>query len=132
MGLVLRLWCYSRLMSDIQRHYDIRIRVVTNDTPTDLELGDLCLQLCSCLESPVVEFADGSLVNADYEFDGWRLELFEDSGERVWMYATNAELISDTSDAPEAPLPGLRERVRRLASEVLSEIQIVVGWTRGL
>jgi hypothetical protein len=119
-------------MSDIQRHYDIRIRVVTSDTPTDLELGDLCLQLCSCLESPVVEFADGSLVNADYEFDGWRLELFEDSGERVWMYATNAELISDPIDQSPSTPTGLRERVRRLASEVLSEIQIVVGWTRGL
>jgi hypothetical protein len=119
-------------MSDIRRHYDIRIRVVTSDTPTDLELGDLCLQLCSCLESPVVEFADGSLVNADYEFDGWRLELFEDSGERVWMYATNAELIDDPPEPSLSTSTGLRERVRRWASDVLSQIQILVQSTRGL
>ena len=119
-------------MSDIQRQYDIHIKVVTNDNPTDLELGDLCLQLCACLESPVVEFADGSLVDADYEFEGWRLEMFEGSGERVWMYATNPELIPDTTASTQSTSTGLRERIRRLASDTFTQIQMFAQWTRGL
>lgn len=118
-------------MSDIQRQYDIHIKVVTNDSPTDLELGDLCLQLCACLESPVVEFADGSLVDADYEFDGWRLEMFEESGERVWMYATNDELVPDSKPV-QSTSTGLRERMRQLASDTFTQIQMFAQWTRGL
>ena len=98
--------------------YDIVIRVVANEKPTDLELGDICLQLADSLESPVVEGIDGRYVPADFFFAGWRLELFEENGDRVWAHSVNADFVPPISESPQPPpstQPGLPyRRLRRL------------------
>jgi len=95
--------------------YDIVIRVVASEKPTDLELGDICLQLADSLESPVVEGVDGKYVPADFHFSGWRLELFEEDGTRVWMYSANPDCIPDPPSKPESSEPGLPyRRLRKL------------------
>ena len=95
--------------------YDIVIRVVANEKPTDLELGDICLQLADSLESPVVEGVDGKYVPADFHFSGWRLELFEEDGTRVWMYSANPDCIPDPPSKPESSETGLPyRRLRKL------------------
>ena len=103
-------------MNDNPKMYDIRISLIASDIPTDLELGDLCLHLTTCLESPVVESADGSFVPADYFFEAWQLELFEASGDRVWMYASNAELLPNDSLAvrEDAGLPRRAGMIKRM------------------
>jgi len=81
--------------------YDIVIRVMASEKPTDLELSDICLQLADSLESPVVEGVDGKYVPADFHFAGWRLEMFEEDGTRVWMYSANADCIPEPQSKPE-------------------------------
>jgi len=90
--------------------YDIVIRVVVSEKPTDLELGDICLQLADSLESPVVEGVDGKYVPADFHFAGWRLEMFEEDGTRVWMYSANADCIPEPQSKPESSETGLLYR----------------------
>ncbi len=87
--------------------YTIIIEAVTDDEPTDLELGDVCLQLTDSLDSPVVERIDGTYGPADYSFEGWAIELFEETGQRVWLYTKNHP--DPRQPAEEAPSPAPQE-----------------------
>ena len=57
---------------------------------TDLELSDVCLHIIDCLDHPVAEMVDGSYGQADYSFEAYTLEAFEETGDRVWLYTLNA------------------------------------------
>lgn len=64
---------------------------VSSPTPiTDLELEDVCLHFIDCLDHPVAERVDGTYGSADYSFDAYTVEVYEESGDRVWLYTLNA------------------------------------------
>lgn len=95
--------------------YTVIILASTEGSPTDLELSDVCLHLADCLDSPVVERVDGSYGPADYTFDAWSLEMFEETGERVWLYTRNATDPRFADETQQTPPTGLRQGwVRRL------------------
>jgi len=69
--------------------YNINITFTTDDDATDLELGDLTIGIAELLNCPQVESPDGEWVTADYEIDSFVLDLYEDSGDRVWRHTLN-------------------------------------------
>jgi hypothetical protein len=69
--------------------YNINITFTTDDEVTDLELGDLTIGVADILNSPQVESPDGEWVTADYEIESFILDLYEDSGDRVWRHSLN-------------------------------------------
>lgn len=107
--------------------YTVIILASTEGSPTDLELSDVCLQLAECLDSPVTERVDGSYGKADFDFESWTMELYEETGDRVWLYTLNAsdprleELPVDGEDLDdEALVTGLRRAWwRRLLEKVI-------------
>lgn len=95
--------------------YTVIILASTDSSPTDLELSDVCLQLADCLDSPVVERVDGSYGPADHSFNAWSLEMFEETGERVWLYTRNATDPRFADELHHTPPTRLRQGwVRRL------------------
>lgn len=95
--------------------YTIIALVSTESEPTDLELSDVCLQLADCLDSPVVEMVDGSYGQADFRFDSWSLEMYEESGDRVWLYTLNAKdpRLADSDDLDQDDDGDLRSGLQR-------------------
>lgn len=69
--------------------YNIYITLNTDATPTDLELGDLMNGISQTLDYPTVESPDGEWVRADYNIEDYSIEMYEESGERVWKYTVN-------------------------------------------
>lgn len=88
------------------RTYSIRIIASTEGDPTDLELSDVCLHLANCLDAPQMENIQGGYDNADFTFESWAIEMYEETGERVWLYTRNA---SDPRDS-QGDDTGLRKR----------------------
>lgn len=88
------------------RTYSIRIIASTEGDPTDLELSDVCLHLANCLDAPQMENILGGYENADFEFESWAIELYEETGDRVWLYTRNASDPRDSLDSNT----GLRKR----------------------
>ena len=89
---------------------------ITANSPTglsDLELSDVCLHITDCLDHPVSERVDGSYGPADYEFDAYAVEVFEETGDRVWLYTRNASdprsaQVDESRPSAEAPLSWFR------------------------
>lgn len=69
--------------------YNINITFTTDGDATDLELGDLTIGIADILNCPQIESPDGEWVPADYEIDSFVLDLYEDSGDRVWRHTLN-------------------------------------------
>lgn len=69
--------------------YNINITFTTDGEVTDLELGDLTIGIADILNYPQVESPAGEWVEADYEIDSFVLDLYEESGDRVWRHSLN-------------------------------------------
>jgi hypothetical protein len=71
--------------------YNINITFSTDGEPTDLELGDITLAMSDILNSPQVESPAGGWIPADFEINEFVVDLYEETGERVWRHSLNPD-----------------------------------------
>lgn len=99
--------------------YNINITFSTDGEPTDLELGDITMAMSEILSNPQVESPAGGWVPADFGIDEFVVDLYEESGERVWRHSLNPDGLlfalhqnnlptwCSPSQPQEMPEPGL-------------------------
>lgn len=73
--------------------YNINITFSTDTQPSDLELGDITMAMSDILNQPQVESPAGGWVPADFSIDEFVVDLYEESGDRVWRHSLNPDSL---------------------------------------